>query len=318
MFIILSAAAAIFPMIVYLYLIWRFDRYDKEPVPMVLRNYLWGGLGAIVFSIIGSDLLYAGISLFITDEIQLNYIQTVLIAPVVEESTKGIFLFLTIAGKKFDNITDGIVYGGAIGLGFGMTENFLYFITYGDTFQNWIMIVVVRTLFSGVMHCVSTATLGAFLGYAKFRDFGIKILSAGAGFSIAVFIHFLWNLSVSYQDTTLLGFIFLGASVIVMFVVFSISVAGEKKIIFNELSEEVTNGLIPADHLLILNSSKRKKFGWIDENIRRLYVIAATTLAFRKMQYKNSNGKQKLFCEREIEYYRSYIQLLLSTGFDKV
>jgi len=318
MLIISSAAAAIFPMIIYLYIIWKFDRYDREPVSLVLRNYLWGGLGAIIFSIIGSDLLYSGISIFIRDKSVLDYIQTILIAPVVEESTKGIFLLFTIAGKKFDNMTDGIVYGGAVGLGFGMTENFLYFITFGDTLQNWLMLVVIRTLFSGVMHGVSTATLGAFLGYAKFRDTEYKVFSAAAGLSVAVLIHFLWNLSVTYEYTTALGFIFLGMSVVVIFIVFSFSVAGERKIIYHELSEEVENGLIPADHLFILHSSQRNKFGWIDENIRKLYVVAATTLAFRKMQFKNSNGRQKIFCQQEIDYYRSYIQLLLSAGFNKV
>lgn len=314
MLIISSAVAAIFPMMIYLYIIWKFDRYDREPVSLVLRNYMWGAIGAIVFAIIGSDILTSAVSLLIKDEASLNYIQTILIAPLVEESTKGLFLLLTIAGKKFDNMTDGIVYGGAIGLGFGMTENFLYFIAFGDTLQNWLMLVVIRTLFSGVMHGVSTATLGAFLGYAKFKDFNYKLLSAAAGLSIAIFIHFMWNLSVSYEDTTLIGFIFLGSSVIIMIVVFSLSVAGEKKIIYNELAEEVKNGIIPADHLLILNSSRRERFGWVDENIRKLYIIAATTLAFRKMQCKNSNGKQKSFCLQEIEYYRSYIQLLLSTG----
>jgi protease PrsW len=312
MFITASAIAAIFPMIIYLYLIWRFDRYDREPVSLVLRNYLWGALGAIIFSIIGSDILFTAVSLFIYDEALLNNIQIILIAPLVEESTKGIFLLLTIAGKKFDNMTDGIVYGGAIGLGFGMTENFLYFISFGDTLENWIMIVVIRTLFSGVMHGVSTATFGAFLGYAKFKDMGFKVLAAFAGLGTAVFIHFLWNLSVSFESTAALGFIFLAASVVVMIVVFSLSVAGEKKIIFNELYEEVRNGVIPTEHLYILNSSRRNKFGWIDENVRKLYIMAATTLAFRKMQCRNSRGYAKLSCEQEIIYYRSYIKELLS------
>jgi protease PrsW len=265
LFIVSSAAAAIFPMMIYMFLIWKFDRYDREPFSLVLRNYLWGALGAVLFSIIGSDLLYTAISIFIYDEAVLDNIQIILIAPLVEESTKGIFLLFTIASKKFDNMTDGIVYGGAIGLGFGMTENFLYFITYGDTLQNWIMLVVIRTLFSGVMHGVSTATLGAFLGYAKFKDIWFKIFAFAAGLSTAIFIHFMWNLSVSFRETTLLGFIFLGASVIVMLVVFTFSIAKEKRIIFYELSEEARNGLIPADHLPILNSSRRNKFGWVDE-----------------------------------------------------
>jgi protease PrsW len=313
MFIISSAVAAIFPMLFYLYLIWKFDRYDREPISLVLRNYLWGALGAIIFSIIGSDLLFKVFSLFILDEELMKNIQVIFIAPLVEESTKGIFLLITIANTKFDNMTDGIVYGGAIGLGFGMTENFLYFITFGDNLQNWIILVLIRTLFSAVMHGVSTATLGAFLGYAKYKNMYYKIFAALAGLSIAVFIHFLWNLTISYEETAAIGFIFVGATVMVMFVVFSLSVTGEKKVIYNELSEEVTNGYIPAEHLYILNSSVRDNSGWMDESKRKLYVKAATTLAFRKMQYRTSRGYDKYYCEQEISYYRNYIQELIST-----
>jgi protease PrsW len=318
MLILSSAAAAILPMSLYLFFIWRFDRYDREPVLLLLRNYLWGAVGAIFFSIIGSGILSFAASVVISNDSILQNIETILIAPLVEEFTKGIFLLITIAGRKFDNMTDGIVYGGAIGLGFGMTENFMYFITFGDTLQNWIMIVIIRTLFSAVMHGVSTATLGAFLGYAKFRDFKFKFLAAVAGFSVSVFIHFCWNLFVSFDTTAILGFIFIIISVIVIFIVFALAVAGEKKIIYNELSEEVRSGLIPANHLPILNSSRRNKLGWIDENIRSLYITAATTLAFRKMQFKNSTGKHKQNAMQEIEYYRSYIQnLLSSSGFTR-
>ncbi len=127
MLYIASALAAIIPMIIYLLVIWRFDRYDREPFGLVLQNYLWGALGAIFFAIIGSSIITSGLSILIHDQTQLNHAETIFVAPFVEEITKGIFLLITFSNKKFDNITDGIVYGGAIGLGFGMTENFLYF-----------------------------------------------------------------------------------------------------------------------------------------------------------------------------------------------
>jgi len=72
------------------------------------------------------------------------------------------------------------------------------------------------------------------------------------------------------------------------------------------------NGLIPANHLDILNSSKRKKSGWVDESIRKLYIRAATTLAFRKMELKGSTGSSRQFYEKDVEYYRTFIQNLLA------
>ena len=115
MLIIFSALAAIIPMSIYLVLIWKFDRYDREPFKLVFTNYLWGALGAIVLSLLGSVLLTAIASLFINDNLQLSRFGAIVVAPIVEEITKGMFLLITITNKKFDNITDGIVYGGAIG-----------------------------------------------------------------------------------------------------------------------------------------------------------------------------------------------------------
>ena len=312
MLIISSALAAIIPMLIYLTIIWRFDRYDREPFSLLFKNYLWGALGAIVLAIIGSGIVSGFFSFFIHSKYVLHRTETIFVAPFVEEITKGIFLFITVKNIKFDNMTDGIVYGGAIGLGFGMTENFLYFIAYGSTISEWLSIVIIRTLFSGVMHCVSTATFGAFLGYAKFKERDTKILLTIVGLCIAMFIHFAWNFSVSFESTALLGFLFMGVTVIIFIIVYNVSVLGERKIIYQELQDEARNGLIPENHLNILNSNYRNTTGWVDESIRKLYVRAATTLAFRKMELRKSKGKSRSYYEKDVEYYRDFISNLLS------
>jgi hypothetical protein len=245
---------------------------------------------------------------------ELNYLGTIAIAPVVEEITKGIFLLITVTNKKFDNITDGIVYGGAIGLGFGMTENFLYFISYGTTISNWITIVIIRTLFSAVMHCVSTATFGAFLGLAKFKGTPSRIFLPITGLIIAIIIHFSWNFTVSYQSTAILGFLFLGVTIIIFIAIFSASVMNEKKMIIDELLPEIALGIIPNEHLIILCSPIRNRPGWVDENIRKPYIKAATTLAFRKKQLKSSKGHSKEFYESEVNKYSQFIKNLFASS----
>lgn len=313
MFIFISALAAIVPMAAYLVFIWWFDRYDREPFKLVLQNYLWGAIGAIIFAVLGSILFSSILSEFVSNQAQLNYLGTIAIAPVVEEITKGIFLLITVTNKKFDNMTDGIVYGGAIGLGFGMTENFLYFISYGTTISNWITIVIIRTLFSAVMHCVSTATFGASLGLAKFKGTAYRIFLPITGLLIAILIHFSWNFTVSYQSTAILGFLFLGVTIIIFIAIFSASVMSEKKVIIDELFTEVALGVIPNDHLIILCSTNRNRPGWVDENIRKPYIRAATTLAFRKKQLKSSKGHSKEFYEIEVNKYREFIKNLFAS-----
>ena len=311
MLIIFSALAAIVPMSIYLVLIWKFDRYDREPFKLVLINYMWGALGAIVLALLGSLFFTFIASLFIRDSVQLSRFGAIVVAPIVEEITKGLFLLITIANKKFDNITDGIVYGGAIGLGFGMTENFLYFVTYGESLANWIMLVIVRSLFSAVMHCVSTATLGAFLGLAKFKTPAKKVVYAFIGLMIAMLIHSIWNFSLSYENIAPIGFLFMFVSIIIFLSTFSISLRGERRTIFNELKEESEIGIIPESHLVILSSPQRKRKGWLDERHRKTYIKAATTLAFRKVQLKNSNGASKAYYEMDVDNYRDFIKKIL-------
>jgi RsiW-degrading membrane proteinase PrsW (M82 family) len=314
MLIILSAFAAIVPMSIYLVLIWKFDQYDREPFKLVLINYLWGALGAIVLALLGSLFFTTIASIFIKDSLQLSRFGAIVVAPIVEEITKGFFLLITISNKKFDNITDGIVYGGAIGLGFGMTENFLYFVSYGDSIANWIMLVIIRSLFSAVMHCVSTATLGALLGMAKFKSSPKKIFYAFIGLLIAMLIHSIWNSSLSYDRTAPIGFLFMIVSIIIFISSYIISIKGERKIIFNELKEESENGVIPESHLIILSSPQRERKGWLDERTRKTYIKAATTLAFRKVQLKNSNGASKAYFEMDVENYRDFIKKLLQNN----
>ena len=314
MLLFASAVAAFVPMFTYLLLIWRFDRYDREPFKLVLSSYLWGAIGAIIFAIIGSLIFSIFVSIFTSDSSELQKLGTVAIAPITEEITKGIFLLIVISSKKFDNITDGIVYGGAIGLGFGMTENFLYFISFAPSIQDWLAIVIIRTLFSAVMHGVATAIVGAAFGLAKFKTKPLKFIYPAIGLIIAILIHATWNFSVSFKNTAALGFVFMGITLILFFILFSISIFNERKMILSELSDEASLGTIPITHPAIISSSKRNYTGWIEEKIRKTYIKSAITLAFRKVQLRSSTGNSKKYYETDVNNYRTFIKSLLATG----
>jgi len=307
-----SFLAALTPMLIYLVIIWRMDKYDREPIRFVVLHFLWGAFGAILFGILGSAILdnFTGI----TENGNLNntLIQTIIFAPISEEIAKGIFLLWSVNSKKFDNITDGLVYGGAIGLGFGMTENFTYFITYGDTFSSWLYLVFVRSLFSAVMHMISTATFGAFLGMAKFNLKTIRSLLPVTGLLLAILFHFCWNLFVSFPSTFWFGFAFMMGLIIYFFLLFKYAIRKEKEIIENELLEESELLNFPKDHIKIISSPLRFRKGWVDEKIRKQYFRTAIRLAFKKMQSKNSIGYLKAINEYEVELLRNTIRNFFS------
>ena len=102
------------------------------------------------------------------------------------------------------------------------------------------------------------------------------------------------------------GFLFILISTIIFIITFSLSLKRERKIIYNELKEEADNGLIPQLHL------EREKKGWLDERIRKVYIKAATTLAFRKMELKSSSGVSKIYYQNDVDNYRDFIGRLLS------
>jgi len=312
--ILASLFAALIPMFIYLALIWWMDKYDREPFSFLFIHFLWGALGAVIIGIAGSMILSTFTGLTGTESKSSSLIQTIFFAPFSEEIAKGVFLLYSVNSKKFDNITDGIVYGAAIGLGFGMTENFIYFLTYGDTLSSWIQLVLIRSLFSAVMHCISTASFGAFLAIAKFSSPAGKKIFPFAGLTIAMLIHFLWNATISFETTFFYGFIFMIFLVLIFFFVFKLSIRNEKQIIEYELLEESNDGLIPEEHIKILSSHLRFRKGWIDERIRKLYTRYAIRLAFDKNQFRKVKDASKNYYAIEIEKDRQVVRSLLTNN----
>lgn len=307
-----SLLAALIPMSLYLVLLWRFDKYEKEPFKKVFKHFLWGAIGAIALALIGSLVLSASVKLLFPSLIVTGILEAIIIAPIVEELTKGAYLFKTAQSNEFDNITDGLVYGGAIGLGFGMTENFLYFFTYGVDFDSWLNIVILRSIFSAVMHCIATATFGAFLAMHKFHIGDLKFILPISGYALAVLLHFMWNLSVSFSETFLLGLLFLFLMILLFLFVFYISITNEKKIIVKELSNENDISLLSTTDIDILASMKRNKKEWIKEEFRKDYITNAVKLAFRKHQLKHSKDWQKKYYAEEVTKLKLILTDLVS------
>src|SRR4030095_8134647 len=234
--------------------------------------------------------------------------------PLVEESTKGIFLLIIAFSKNFDGPVDGAVYGGAVGLGFGMTENFLYFLSFPHDYAGLFMLIIIRTLFSAVLHCCTQAVFGAAIGYAKFKGLFAKLTIIPLGLGLAMFMHITWNLTLSFNSTALLGFVFMVFAVIIIFIVFQFAVYHEGKIILRELTDESnTTGYIPKEHLYYLPfTSKRFKKGWLPGNInQKIYVKTAIKLALRKNQVKSLKSGSGSGYIKDVESLRNKIYSML-------
>ena len=308
-------------MLGFLNLVWWLDRYDREPIWLVFLSFLWGGCGAIIFAVIGSIILHVPLTM-IVGETAASTLSAVLIAPVVEEPMKALVLIPIAMSRHFDNATDGFVYGAATGLGFAMTENFLYFM--GPALEGevggWIALVMTHTLYSGVMHAAASSLWGAVIGMSKFRGWGYKLLALFGGYLLAASMHLLWNGLLVLGEVSenpifpMLDFVLFPLEFACIFAVFQWCLYQEHRNLSTELAEEAILGTLPKEHVAILASYvQRNRSNWLPNRVSQAaYVQAATTLAMRRKQVQLAQGEQKMTCEQEIQTLRQEIRSLLA------
>ncbi|MFT6144464.1 MAG: RsiW-degrading membrane proteinase PrsW (M82 family) [Myxococcota bacterium] len=291
----LSVVASVAPMGLFIAVIWWLDRYDREPIWLMALTFLWGAVGSITVALMVSGV--ATIAVLVVAPASADLIGAAVIAPLVEEPSKALVLLPLLLSRHFDNTTDGFVYGATAGLGFAMTENFLYFASTGlsgdPTF--WMQTVVVRTLYTGVMHASATAVVGACIGFAHFRGPVVLVIGAVIGLAGGIGIHSLWNglLTLDAVRATgsagfMVNLVVFPIEVLFVFVMFQFCLWTEKRVIHRELLLEASDeGTLPAEHAVILSSWFKRSVSktWLQTSTpHSAYIRTATTLAMRRHQ----------------------------------
>ena len=119
---------ALIPLVFVLPLFLWLDRFEAEPWRYLATAFLYGAFGstlaALVLNSLGGFVLMG-----YTDAESANVLSAVFIAPLTEETFKGLFLLVMwwFMRKEFNGLTDGIVYAGIVAAGFAFTENIIYF-----------------------------------------------------------------------------------------------------------------------------------------------------------------------------------------------
>lgn len=172
------------------------ERYQPEPWSSVLRAFTWGASGAVLLAVL-IELVFAPSDALTPIGVSSALVSAVIVAPVVEEATKG--LGLRWIDDRHVEVEDGLVYGAAVGLGFSATENVVYGISawLDGGVVGLAATVAVRTFTSSLLH----ATASALLGYGVWRR------RAGHGgqasilvaYGAAVLLHAVFNLAANSQ-----------------------------------------------------------------------------------------------------------------------
>lgn len=200
---------AVLQTVVFLLLIRSVDLYEQEPLSALAAMCVWGAVGATAFSAAGNEIVIEALP-----EDVATALGAAIAAPIVEEAAKGIVLVVAVvvawwAHRRFGfskiaGVTDGIVYGAAVGLGFAFTEDVHYLFTDVEL-QGFLTAVgefASRRDFLGydmLHHAIYSGIFGAGLGLATLaRNWFGKIAWGLGGFLVAVLLHAVNNGGVQF------------------------------------------------------------------------------------------------------------------------
>jgi RsiW-degrading membrane proteinase PrsW (M82 family) len=196
----LMIAYAVVQTIVFLLLIRLIDPYEREPLAALAAMTIWGAIGATALSALGNLTARR----MLEPDVALVFGRA-LYAPAVEETAKGIALVIFVvlsviaAGRfgfpRFEGVTDGIVYGAAIGLGFAFTEDVLYLLqgAAGGALEDGFTTYLARRDFFGLSmlhHAIYSAAFGLGLGLATWARRAVpKVAFPLMGLTVAIVLH---------------------------------------------------------------------------------------------------------------------------------
>ncbi len=218
--IIVILVVAFVPALLYVLWFRNAEIHQREPFTSLIGSFIFGATISVILAIFLEFIAGIPVSILVADVVTISLILAIVIAPLVEEFTKA--LGILTKKRRLTEPENGFVYGAAVGLGFAASENVLYFLTaYSQGTDVFIILAVVRTLTSTLLHASATALVG--FGIARslcmINWFGTP-KSWIPYYIAAVIIHALFNILASLSELTgsdsltIIGLIFAFALVI--------------------------------------------------------------------------------------------------------
>lgn len=259
---VVAASLPVAPLVAFY--LWL-DRYEPEPRRLLVVGLGWGAVVATA-----GALFLNGVGGWIqpfSEEMAI-----VVVAPITEEFTKGLFLFLMFWWRRdeLDGILDGIVYAGMVGIGFAFVENILYLVAaYNGTsalspggVEALTQTFILRCVFSPFAHPLFTSMIGIGVGLAVWsRSRTLRLAYPLAGYGVAVGAHALWNGSSLFGlGSFVLVYVVIAVPALLAVFAFAIWVGrGERTMLDSALRDAGERGLFPpAEILWIVDMTGRR------------------------------------------------------------
>lgn len=194
---------SIAPVAIILFYIYYRDKYEKEPISLLLKGLAAGMI--IVFPILIAEQTVSSLLPFLfRGTIGNAFGNAFLVAALCEEAFKLLALYLLIwRNRNFNERFDGIVYAVFVSLGFALVENVLY------VFSNGMGTGIARAFTAVPAHAMFGIMMGYYLGLAKFSpNHSNKGLMFQLAFLFPFFIHGVYDFILMVNIPWVLIFFF--------------------------------------------------------------------------------------------------------------
>ncbi|RAV29866.1 PrsW family intramembrane metalloprotease [Sinomicrobium soli] len=177
--LILTALAPVAAIVLYIYIK---DKYEKEPVRLLLSCFLLGAIASVLITVLLSRVFDTLLPLNDGSSVLQMFVKAFIVVGFTEEFSKYVIVRYYAQPKRdFNEPFDGIVYAVMVSMGFAATENLLYVMSGGY------QIALVRAFTAVPAHASFGILMGYFMGKAKFsRNSSLLNL---CGLLLAVLFH---------------------------------------------------------------------------------------------------------------------------------
>ena len=156
-------ALALAPAIVIMIYIYIKDKYEREPVTLLLKNFGLGATASIIITLLIGTVLKIIFPSADPLSISQQFFKAFVVVALVEEFSKYIIVrYYAQRNKEFDEPFDGIVYAVMVSMGFAALENIMY------VFQFGMANGIVRAFTAVPAHATFGILMGYYMGKAKF------------------------------------------------------------------------------------------------------------------------------------------------------
>ena len=317
---------SLIPAIVLMAGIYYLDRYEKEPVRLIAIALGAGVVAAPLLTAwfekaFGVPNSVASAAIIVPGLQNANQ-------PLIEELVLGAVLLVVffLVRYELDDVLDGLVYGGVVGVGFGMAATFWAIWTTPTLFGGISTHDLASTVLASVNWVFYAGVIGLCLGTARRAALGRVVAMAALGTGIAMGFHLLHDYIPSWlaanpndiQTSGLAKFVSNLPNLLGLVALAAIAVwasGREKVLVSRELQDEVQAGVVTAeDYNTIVGPFRRFSVlagamgkGMATWRLRRRLYVLEVELAFRKHHDKSDRTTPAKLLTPE-EYRRQILE----------